>query len=423
MMTPSALMIRIPVVRMLVLTTAMAGLAGCTSLKNFDWDMRRGGATLDTSDAARAATANRPAPDGRGVISYPGYQVALARRGDTVGSVAARVGLDVAELARYNALKPDGALRDGEVLALPRRVSEPAPVATAGAGAIVGAPIGTQGINVTSIASGAIDKAAAPPAASQPAGWQKGAEAASKAPGAEPVRHKVARGETAFIIARAYNVSARALADWNGLDADMTVREGQYLLIPTSVPNAAPPAAAAVAAVPAPGAGSPTPVPPSASKPLPEKDETVPAGAASAAASTAPKPQGTPPSPDLGENRTAASASKFAMPVGGNIIRGYEKKKNDGVDIAANPGTNVAAASDGTVAAITKDTEGVPILVIRHADNLLTVYAGIDAITVAKGATVKRGQAIAKVRAGTPSFLHFEVRKGFESVDPMPYLQ
>jgi murein DD-endopeptidase MepM/ murein hydrolase activator NlpD len=36
---------------------------------------------------------------------------------------------------------------------------------------------------------------------------------------------------------------------------------------------------------------------------------------------------------------------------------------------------------------------------------------------------VKRGQVIATVRAGNPAFLHFEVRKGVDSVDPMPYLQ
>ena len=77
----------------------------------------------------------------------------------------------------------------------------------------------------------------------------------------------------------------------------------------------------------------------------------------------------------------------------------------------------------GTVAAITKNTEGVPIVVIRHADNLLTVYGGIDGVTVAKGATVKRGQSIAKVRTGNPAFVHFEVRQGFDSVDPMKYLQ
>ena len=80
------------------------------------------------------------------------------------------------------------------------------------------------------------------------------------------------------------------------------------------------------------------------------------------------------------------------------------------------------AAADGTVAAITRDTEQVPILVIKHSDNMLTVYAGVDALTVTKGATVKQGQKIATVRSGNLSFLHFEVRQGLESVDPMQFL-
>ena len=111
------------------------------------------------------------------------------------------------------------------------------------------------------------------------------------------------------------------------------------------------------------------------------------------------------------------------MPVSGSITRGYQKKVNDGIDIGASAGATVTAAEAGTVAAITKSTDGVPILVIRHSGNLLTVYGGIDALSVEKGATVTRGQAIAKVRAGSPSFLHFEVRQGFDSVDPMSYLQ
>jgi len=82
----------------------------------------------------------------------------------------------------------------------------------------------------------------------------------------------------------------------------------------------------------------------------------------------------------------------------------------------------VRAADAGTVAAITRDTEKIPILVIRHAGGLLTVYANIDGITVKKGDRVKRGQKIAVVRKGKPSFVHFEVRKGIDAVDPMPYL-
>ena len=406
--------------RLLCLTSAVAALASCGNIKRpFDWDFRRGGG-LDTSEAAIAASADRPAADARGVISYPGYQVALARRGDTVASVAARVGLDANELATYNALKTDNVLRDGEVLALPKRVAEGA------SGSIIGGTVQTQPLDVSSIASGAIDRAAPQPSNSNSGaviGTTIGSNAkpvapapAAKSNGAEPAQHRVKPGETAFTIARAYNVSARALADWNGLDADMSVREGQYLMIPPAAGGTKPVAASVVSQ---PGAGSATPVPPSAKEPLPLQDEPPKATATAAA----PAVKETPPSPDLSAERSAASSTKFSMPVAGQIIRGYSKGKNDGIDIAAGVGTAIKAAGDGTVAAITKDVDQVPILVIRHADNLLTVYAGIDAVGVAKGASVKRGQTIAKVRSATPSFLHFEVRKGFDSVDPMPYLQ
>jgi len=133
--------------------------------------------------------------------------------------------------------------------------------------------------------------------------------------------------------------------------------------------------------------------------------------------------QARPPSPDLAQERTQAPATTaFAMPVDGRIIRAYAPGRNDGIGIAASAGSTVRAAQTGTVAAVTTTTTGVNILVLSHADNLLTVYANIDTLAVQKGARVSRGQSIAKVAAGDPSFLHFEVRNGQDSVDPMRYL-
>lgn len=111
------------------------------------------------------------------------------------------------------------------------------------------------------------------------------------------------------------------------------------------------------------------------------------------------------------------------MPVDGRIIRAYSPGRNEGIGIAASAGTNVRAAAAGTVAAITRTTGNVNIMVIRHDDGLLTVYANIDSLNVAKDARVSQGQTIGKVAAGDPSFLHFEVRRGQESVDPMRFLQ
>ncbi len=358
-----------------------------------DWDLRSD--RIDTTGAANSAGEDRPVPDSRGVITYPTYQVAVARDGDTVATIAARIGLDGAQLASFNALSPSDALRSGEILALPTRV---APASGLGAAS-----------DVTSIATTALDRVDSTVSA-QPLG--------AAPAGDEPLRHVVKRGETAFTIARLYSISAKALADWNGLSSDLAVREGQTLIIPLGTAEGTEPAAIETSAnVVAPGDGSLTPEPPSASEPLPD-EETVPVAEAKEEAEKA-----EPVSPDLEEDRSVASAAQFAMPADGKIIRPYSKGKNDGIDIAAPAGTAVKAAAAGTVAAITVDTSGTPIIVLRHEDGILTVYAGVDSVTVKKGDAVARGQTIAKIKAGDPAFLHFEVRKGADSADPISYLQ
>ncbi len=357
-----------------VLTLAACDGAG---FGGFDFDLRGSAGQLDTSDAVRASAGSAPRPDERGVISYPGYQVAVARRGDTVSTVAARIGLPANELSRHNALPMNVVLRDGEILALPRRVTEPG-------------PDGPGALDVIDVASGAIDRAEGVP---------------GRPTGDEPRRHQVAPGETAFSIARRYNVPVETLADWNGLGANLQLRVGQFLLIPTRAATES----IEVAAVSTPGVGSATPLPPSSSQALPTQDVKP------AAAAPAPKP--------LDDRQTAASDNaRLRMPVQGRIVRPFEKGKNEGIGISASAGAQVIAADGGTVAAITRDTDQVPILVLRHENNLLTVYAGVDEVAVKKGQKVKRGQKIAVVRAATPPFLHFEVREGFDSVDPAPYL-
>lgn len=378
------------------------GLSACgeitTRLATLDLDLRNTVGGLDTSNAARQATLDRPRPDQRGVISYPSYQVAVAKRGDTVETVATRVGGNVGDIARFNGLKPDDVLNNGEVLALPKGV--PVPVA-----AQPSAPR-----NITQIATSAIDNA---PRAT---GGIAQAAPSKRIDGPEPVRHQVARGETAYSIARLYDVSVRSLADWNGLGPDLDVRENQYLLVPVvdKTVTATPVAATATA----PGAGTATPTPPSASKPLPAPVKPVKTPAPPAELSAKPTQVAAPAAA-----APSTSASKFQAPVAGKVLRPYKKRRNEGIDIAAAAGTPVQAAADGTVAAITRDTDQVPILVLRHSGNVLTVYANIKDITVKKGDTIKRGQTLAKVGTGSPSFLHFEVREGFDSVNPAKYLK
>lgn len=130
------------------------------------------------------------------------------------------------------------------------------------------------------------------------------------------------------------------------------------------------------------------------------------------------------PAPDVtAEAPTNTSTAALGLPVTGKIVRTYDKGKNEGIDIAAAPGSAVNAAEAGTVAAITADADQVPIIVVKHTNDLLTVYANVDGITVKKGDRVRRGQKIAALRGGDNAYVHFEVRKGFESVDPEPYLK
>ena len=231
----------------------------------------------------------RPPADARGVISYPNYQVAVARGGDTPAAVAQRVGLPAAELAQYNGLPEGVELRQGEVLALPRRVAEAGPAA-AGAGVPA-----AGAIDITTLAGAAIDRAT-PAAAPAPA----------RAAGPEPTRHRVVRGETAYSVARLYDVSVRALAEWNGLGPDLGVREGQILIIPTGAAAPAP----AVDAAP-PGTGSVAPAPPSAAAPLPPAEPVAPPVAVAA--------------PDLSESpaETGGGGGRLAAPVPGAVVRAF----------------------------------------------------------------------------------------------------
>ncbi|MEL7093503.1 MAG: peptidoglycan DD-metalloendopeptidase family protein [Pseudomonadota bacterium] len=387
-------------VPLILSSCSLALISACTEPLDFDLRGLSGG--FSTSQAAQTATEDRPRPDNRGVISYPNFQVAVARRGDTLSDVASRVGLPADELGRFNGIAPDVSLRAGEVIALPRRVAEPSPAT----GASSTGPIRPPSVDVTTLAGNAIDNAAPTPAS----------EPVTRTPlpqtGQEPIRHKVERGETAFTIARLYNVPAKSLAEWNGLGADFAVREGQFLLIPVAR-VAAPSRPRNPDATTAPGEGSPTPTPPSATEALPVDEATT----------AAPAPVPDKPVADVGTISDTPKA-QFALPVAGSIIRPYAKGRNEGIDIKAAPGTAVGAAAAGTVAAITQSAEGVPIIVVRHENNLLTVYANVADVKVAKGDRVRRGQPIAALRNGADdAFVHFEVRDGFDSVDPTPFLE
>lgn len=377
----------------LIATLSAIALTGCTDTSGFDFDFRRN--QYNTADAALKATEARPKPDDKGIINYPTYQVAVARRGDTLRSLANRIGMDADALAKYNGTSPNAQLRQGEVVSLPSKVASSVP---APSDVTTSTLDGGNDVNITELAQTAIGTSSA------------SAKPSTNQPGKDPIRHRVERGETAYTIARLYRVSVRSLAEWNGLDSNLNIREGQYLTIPLASEEPAKPVAAKPK-VTAPGTGTPTPTPPSAKAPLP----VAPVAPATPTVSK--------PAPVVQKPVAAPTGGKMAYPVQGKIIREYVKGKTDGIDLSAPVGTSIVAADKGTVAAITADADQVPIVVIKHDNGLLTVYANVGDIKVAKGSAVSRGQKIGSIRDGNPAYLHFEVRRGFDSVDPMDFLK
>ena len=82
------------------------------------------------------------------------------------------------------------------------------------------------------------------------------------------------------------------------------------------------------------------------------------------------------------------------------------------------PAAEVAA--EAAAAGIVRDSAGTPIIVVRHEGDLMSVYTNLGDVAVAKGDSVSAGQSLGQ--AGDAGFVHFEIRRGFESVDPERYL-
>lgn len=237
--------------------------------------------------------------------------------------------------------------------------------------------------------------------------------------------HVVQPNETLESIARSEGVDLYLLAGANGLIAPYRVSPGQRLTVPIvtsrddagepGTDGAGPVAVASLSTVEAPPAmaesRAPPPVPPTAN----------PTDMLESASAVAPAPMRK-PLPDLGDG--------FIWPVRGKVISGFGPKKkgrhNDGINIAVRRGTPVRASESGVVAYVGNELRGFGnLILIQHADGWVSAYAHNDALLVARGDTVYKGQVVA--RAGSSGSvnqpqLHFQLRKGKRAVDPRKHL-
>jgi lipoprotein NlpD len=101
-------------------------------------------------------------------------------------------------------------------------------------------------------------------------------------------------------------------------------------------------------------------------------------------------------------------------------------RPHEGIDMAAPIGTPVFAAAAGTVIYAGDRVRGYGnLVVLKHAEDLSTVYAHNSVLLVHTGDRVAVGQEIARVGdtgRSTAPHLHFEVRRRDEPIDPMPFL-
>lgn len=142
--------------------------------------------------------------------------------------------------------------------------------------------------------------------------------------------------------------------------------------------------------------------------------------------SPAPRRTGRPVS--LRDRPDSPTLGQLEWPLRGVLYARFGRKgtePHDGIDLAAPLGTLVRTAGPGVVLFAGEQHSYGRIVIIEHANGLITLYAYNDEIKVETGDVVKPQQEIATVGQAVQSsgpHLHFEVRRDGLPVDPLLYL-
>ncbi len=205
------------------------------------------------------------------------------------------------------------------------------------------------------------------------------------------VYHAVKQGQTLYRIATAYDIDLERLKRINGISDPTKLQVGRRLWIP--------------------GALRVLEVLPTAKVLSSKKRKTI-------------KPKIKKTSfPRLTKNY-------FVWPVEKGIItskygiRG--RRHHDGLDIANRKGTPIYASAPGKVVFSGTGPTGYGLMVIiKHENGLMSVYAHNSSNHVGRGLKVRRGQKIASMGStgrSTGPHLHFEIRSDVQAVNPLKYL-
>jgi lipoprotein NlpD len=270
-----------------------------------------------------------------------------------------------------------------------------------------------------------------------------------------PETYVVRPDDTLYSIAWRHDLDFRDLARWNNIGADFRISVGQVLVLGPG--REAPAGSAAPRTAPAP---TPTPPPgaaarshaqetPQVSTPraLPESSGTGPPGAPNTPSNTAnPSGRRTTPSPSPSNGRDTAARNSPAGEAQGapgaanGALRWVwptdragapRPVPGGGILLSGRLGQDVRAASAGRVVYAGSGLRGYGnLIIIKHADSVLSAYAHNRELLVHDGQEVAMGQVIAHmgrvIEAGKgpqqSAILYFEIRQNGRPVDPLPFL-
>ena len=229
--------------------------------------------------------------------------------------------------------------------------------------------------------------------------------ACTDTPAQEPANYVVRPNDTLYSIAWRHDLDFRDLARWNHIGADYRISVGQVLVL---APGREPPSQRVAPSA----APRPTPVnPPSTAGP--PRTASPPR---TAAGDARPHDAQAPPAGANGPLRwvwpTDRTGALRSVPGGGILLSGRL-------------GQDVRAASAGRVVYAGNGLRGYGnLIIIKHAESVLSAYAHNREMLVHDGQEVAMGQVIAHMGEGPQQapILYFEIRQNGRPVDPLPFL-
>ncbi len=134
-----------------------------------------------------------------------------------------------------------------------------------------------------------------------------------------------------------------------------------------------------------------------------------------------------PPSENVQDKMASAIVEgiRWSWPTQGKVSAIFNAANNKGIDIVGQEGQAITASADGKVIYTGSDLRGYgKLVIIKHSNTLLSVYAHNSKINIKEGQIVKAGQKIAEMGSTDTdkTKLHFEIRQKGQSVDPALFL-